>query len=119
MGIRAFEARINCSPELLQQLWRTHTVFNQRVPELLSILFRMRRRECGDSEERRCLYQQIARFILACPARDAPYLLNAVSIAGWKPNTALNKSVWIPGPDGNLVETRGDNWAHAASALSA
>lgn len=119
MGVRAIEARLHCSREELKCLWRTHVVFNERLLPIIRILNRMYRGECGDYETTRELYRQIARFILARPARDAYYLLNSISIRNWTPNTAKKQRADVRQSDGSLLELTGDSWADAAAALSA
>jgi hypothetical protein len=119
MPVRAIQARIDCSRDVLDHLWRTHVIFNQRLPQLISILFKMRRGECGDTEEEHQLYANIAQFILARGARDGPYLLNAISIKGWQANTARKWKAEVPGPDGRPQEVSGALWADEAERLSA
>ncbi len=119
MPVRALQARIECGPEELQSLWRTHRVFNERLPTLIKILFQMNRGECGDSEEKRKLYQEIGRFVLSRDARDGWYLLNSVSIPNWKPGTARKMRITVPDADGNEVEVSGETWAVRAAAISA
>lgn len=119
MPVRAIEARIDCSRDVLEELWRTHLVFNQRLPELISNLFKMRRGECGNNEDERKLYASIAHFILARNARDGYYFLNSVSIKGWKANTARKMKAEVPDPDGKLQEVGGELWADEAERLSA
>jgi hypothetical protein len=118
MSTRALQAKILCDKETLEHLWRTHRVFNERVPKLLSILLRMRRGDVGNTDELRGLYRLIARFILSCSARDAYYLLHSISFPGWKPNTALNMKVTVETPSGS-VEISGDRWAPQAAELNA
>jgi hypothetical protein len=119
MPVRAIQARIDCPRDVLDHLWRTHVIFNQRLPQLISILFKMRRGECGDTEEEHQLYANIAQFILARGARDGPYLLNAISIKGWQANTARKMKAEVPGPDGRPLEVSGALWADGAERLSA
>ena len=110
MSTRAIQARIECDRETLGHLWRTHVVFNRRLPQLISVLFRMRR-ECGATDTDGHLYTQIARFILARGSRDAPYLLHSVSVQGWEPNTARKMKATVMGPDGQEMEISGEDWA--------
>ena len=84
MSVRAIGAKIECDRATLQSLWRTHLVFNERLPTLLAILFRMRRGEYGRSEDEQRLYQTLFQFILQ-NSQNAEYLLNSISIPGWKP----------------------------------
>lgn len=119
MGVRALRARIECNCQLLQHLWRTHRAFNERLPSILTKLFAMRRGEHGASDAQRALYQQVANFVLARDSKDAPYLLNSVSIRGWKPATALKMKVKTSKPDGTVVEVGADIWAQEAATLSA
>jgi hypothetical protein len=80
----------------------------------------MKRGDSGTTDAQKHLYSQIARFVLARSSRDAPYLMNSISIRGWTPNTAKKKmKATLMGPDGQEVETSGDDWADAAAALSA
>ena len=118
MSIRAIRSRVVCDRETLERLWLTHRVFNERMPALISILMRMRRGEAGATNEERELYSTIARFILARGARDAPYLLNSVSIRDWKPGTALKQSAKVESSDGAIIEMTGSDWAERAAALS-
>ena len=119
MGVRALRARIECDRETLLHLWRTHCAFNQRLLSILTKLVGMRRGELGETAARRALYQRVARFLLARDSKDAPYLLNSVSIQGWKPATALKMKVRMPAPDGPLAEVSADTWAPEAAKLSA
>ena len=119
MSTRAIQARIQCDSETLEHLWRTHVVFNSRLPQVISLLFRMRRVECGTTDTEKGLYSQIATFILARGAKDAPYLLNSVSVQGWEPNTARKMKATVMGPDGQEMEISGKGWADDAAALSA
>ncbi len=112
MGVRAIRTRIVCDCETLLALWRTHRVFNERLPSLIAKLFAMRRGEIGATDEQRGLYQRVARFILARDSKDAPYLLNSVSIRDWKPATALKMEVKLP-------DACGESWARKAAELSA
>jgi len=91
MSIRAIQARVECDRPTLERLWLTHRIFNERLPVILSFLFRMRRGECGDTVVERKMYHEIADFILT-HSQEAPYLFNAVSIKGWKPGTAVKQS---------------------------
>lgn len=119
LPIRAIQARVECPPELLRQLWRTHVVFNERLPKLISILFRMHRGECGQTDEERDLYRRICQFIVASSSRHATYLLNSVSIQGWKSNSASKMRARILSPDGKDIEIAGRSWADKAAELSA
>lgn len=118
MSVRAIQSRILCDRNVLEQLWHTHSVFNQRLPAILKVLFSMRRGECGMTSEERAFYQLIARFVLARSSRDAPYLLNSVSIIGWKPNTALKQTVTLRNKNGSEIEIAGSAWAEEAAARS-
>ena len=119
MGVRALQARIICDRQQLEKLWRTHCIFNERLPALLSVLFRMRRGECGETSDLMRLYQEIAAFILARDARDGPYLLNSISIQNWKPETAKKMNIDVPGSGGEHVKVSGESWADRAASLSA
>lgn len=118
MGVRAIRARVECDHDTLMAIWRTHCVFNQRLPSLITKLFAMRRGEVGDDPSQRRLYQQAMKFILARDAKDAPYLLNSVSIKGWKPSTAIKMTATVTESDGQSQMT-GDAWAVEAAELSA
>lgn len=118
MGVRAIRARIECDRETLLSLWRTHRVFNERLPSLITKLFAMRRGEVGTDTTQRKLYERAARFILARDSKDAPYLLNSVSIKGWKPATALKMKATVR-DDFYEHEVTGDTWAAEAATLSA
>lgn len=118
MGVRAIRVRIECDRETLVALWRTHHVFNQHLPKLITKLFAMRRGDVGANAAQRNLYQRVARFVLARDSKDAPYLLNSVSIEGWKPATALKMKARIGDRSGH-AEVTGDTWAIEAAALSA
>jgi len=93
-------------------------VFNERLPVILSILFKMRRGECGRNNVQRSLYRRMAQFILAMDSKNAEYLLNSISTKDWTPNTAKKQKAKIPGPNGEEVETTGDTWADEAAKLS-
>ena len=100
MGVRAIRARIECDQESLLHLWRTHRVFNERLPSLITKIFAMRHGKIGVTSDQRGLYQRVAEFTLARNSKDAPYLLNSVSIKGWKPATALKMKVKLRKTDG-------------------
>jgi len=119
MAVRAIQARLESDKLLLENLWRTHRVFNERLPRIISILFKMRRGECGTTSEERTLYESIARFVLARDAKDAPYLLNSVSIKDWTPSTAKKMKATIMIPGGSDQEVSGHTWAEKAAELSA
>jgi len=89
MGVRAIRARIDCDRPTLEHLWRTHLVFNERLRSLLTKLFAMRRGTLGADEKHTKACAAWMEFVLSRPAKDAVYLLNAVSIEGWKPTTAM------------------------------
>ena len=89
MGVRALRARIECDRPTLEHLWRTHCVFNARLRELLTKLFAMRRGTLGADDKHRKACATWMEFVLSRPAKDAVYLLNAVSIERWKPATAI------------------------------
>lgn len=119
MGVRAIRARVECDRDTLFALWRTHCVFNERLPSLISKIFAMRRGELGGTPDQMALYQQVARFVLARDSKDAPYLLNSVSIKGWTPTTAQKMKVKIR--NGNDIEqdVTGESWAAKVAELSA
>lgn len=119
MGVRAIRARVECDRDTLFALWRTHCVFNERIPSLISKIFAMRRGELGGTPDQMALYQQVARFVLARDSKDAPYLLNSVSIKGWTPTTAQKMKVKIR--NGNDIEqdVTGESWAAKVAELSA
>jgi hypothetical protein len=79
----------------------------------------MRRGECGATEHESKLYQVIARFTLARNAKDAPYLLNSVSIKDWQPATANKQKATVRDHDGNEIEISGAVWTGEAAELSA
>lgn len=56
MSVRSIQARLQCDAKTLDDLWRTHRVFNERLPAIISILFKMRRGECGRNPTERDLY---------------------------------------------------------------
>ena len=93
MSVRMFQARLECDRETLGRLWLTHRVFNERLPAIISVLFKMRRGECGRNKQERNLYQRMARFFLAMDSKNADYLLN--SIRNWTPNTALKMKATV------------------------
>lgn len=119
MSIRALQARIVCDRATLDRLWRTHQVFHERLPHILGWLFKMRRGECGDTEEKRRLYQTIGRFMTKSRSQSADYLMNAVSIKDWTPNTARRLRVKTENENGEAREISGEDWADAAAELSA
>jgi hypothetical protein len=102
----------------LDHLWRTHRVFNERLPLVLSVLFRMRRGECGENDHERNLYKLIAEFILARNAKDGPYLLHSVSIKDWNPATAKRQTATLFDDEGHALHVAGDVWADKAAQLS-
>ena len=118
MAVRAIQARLESDKNMLEHLWRTHKVFNERLPRIISILFKMRRGEYGTTDEDRALYKSIAKFVLGRNARDAPYLLNSISIKNWTPSTAKKMKVTITTSDGSEQEVYGDTWANKAAELS-
>jgi hypothetical protein len=95
MSVRMFQARLECDRETLGRLWLTHRVFNERLPAIISVLFKMRRGECGRNKQERSLYQRMARFFLAMDSKNADYLLNSISIRNWTPNTALKMKATV------------------------
>lgn len=117
MGVRALQARIECDVSTLQHLWRTHSVYNSRLPQLLKLLFQMRRGECGRNRQEYALYQLVAQFVLD-NSQNAEYLLNSVSMHGWKPATAKKYKAITRGKDGQPEECTGDSWADKAAKLS-
>lgn len=88
MGVRAIRARIECDRATLEHLWRTHCVFNARLRGFLQTLFAIKRGELGADKVHQANCAAWMEFVLSRPAKDAVYLLNAVSIEGWTPNTA-------------------------------
>lgn len=88
MSVRSFQARVECDCRTLEYLWRTHKVFNERLPEIIKILFKMKRGKCGQNEIQQSLYKSISQSILEANAQNADYLLNSVSIKSWKPGAA-------------------------------
>ena len=119
MSVRAIQAKVMCDRATLENLWRTHRVFNERVPRILSLLFRMRRGECGKTPAERQLYQRIGQFITNCSAQNADYLMNAVTMRGWKPGSAKKYKIRVKDENGETVEISGESWADEAAALSA
>lgn len=118
MGVRAVQARIECNGQILEDLWRTHRVFNDRLPQLLKLIFRMRRGECGRTKKLQKLYQMIALFIVD-NSQNAEYLLNSVSTINWTPNTAKKYKADTVGSNGKTTQVTGDCWADQAAQLSA
>jgi transposase len=117
MGVRAIKARIHCDGPTLQHLWRTHWVFNDRLKSLLGKLFAMRRGELGANPEHRKACKVWMEFILSRPAKDAVYLLNAVSITGWKPATALKMLTAKPPKDPAELKKFEKRMADLAAAI--
>lgn len=122
MSVRAIKARIVCDQHALEQLWRTHMVFNNRLTPLIHTLFKMRRGEVGDNAELRQLYTDIGHFITGYDAQQADYLLNAISMnrKTWvcsDPNR-FKKSVKIGNRDGTTREIFLKDWAERAIQLS-
>ena len=117
MSVRAMQARIECDLATLEHLWRTHQVFNERLPVILSWLFRMLRGECGRTKDENRLYRTIAEFVLA-NSQNAEYILNAVSIPNWKPSSAMKLKAKTVLPDGTEKESTGADWADKAAGLS-
>jgi transposase len=109
MGVRAIRARIECDRPTLEHLWRTHCVFNARLRALLTKLFAMRRGELGADDKHRKACAAWVEFVLSRPAKDAVYLLNAVSIEGWKPATAM-KMISIKLPKDPELQAKVSRW---------
>jgi len=99
------------------QLWRTHCVFNQRLPALLKRLFAMRRGEVGGNEAQRQVYQRVAQFVLARDAKDSVDLLNAVSLRKRSANSAFKKKATIS-CNGQAREVTGEEVFAEAVALA-
>ena len=104
MGVRALQARIECDRTTLEHLWRTHKVFNERLPKLITTLFAMRRGEFGKTKKERDLYRRIGQFITSYSAQNADYLLNSVSMQNWKPGSAAKYKIKVKDDDGNTIE---------------
>lgn len=119
MAVRAMQGRIDCDRETLRALWRTHRTFNERLPSVLSVLFKMRRGKLGRNAAERQLYRDVGRFIVSCPAQNADYLMNAVSLKGWKPGSAKKYKIKSVDGDGRAIEVLGETWADEAAKLSA
>jgi len=119
MAVRALQAKIECNHATLERLWRTHRVFNERLPNVLRILFKMRRGECGATTEKRNLYQRIGQFITAYSSQNADYLMNSISMRGWKSATANKYKANINTCNGTSEEISGSIWADEAATLSA
>ncbi|MEX2142246.1 MAG: transposase [Pirellulales bacterium] len=119
MGVRALQAKIEFDRTTLEHLWRTHRVFNERLPHVLRILFKLRRGEYGTTTEKRNLYQKIGQFITAYSSQNADYLMNSISMRGWKPATAKNYKANVNTRDGASEEISGTAWADEAAMLSA
>ncbi|MDQ3258530.1 MAG: zinc ribbon domain-containing protein [Acidobacteriota bacterium] len=119
MAVKTLQARLHCEPKKLEALWRTHEIFNERLKDMLSLLFRMRRGECGRSPDERELYREIALFITGCPANNAPYLLNSVCIQNWVPTTARKIKAIVSRSSGELIKGTEESWATRAAQLSA
>jgi len=98
-------------------LWRTHCVFNQRLPALLKRLFAMRRGEVGGNEAQRQVYQRVAQFVLARDAKDSVDLLNAVSLRKRSANSAFKKKATIS-CNGQAREVTGEEVFAEAVALA-
>jgi predicted transposase len=88
MSVRSFQARVECDKKTMDYLWRTHKVFNERLPEVIKILFKMKRGKCGQNDAQKALYKNISESILNTNSQNADYLLNSVSIPNWKPGAA-------------------------------
>ena len=88
MSVRSFQSKVECDKQTMEHLWLTHKVFNERLLEIIKILFQMKRGECGQNDKQKALYQNIAKSILETNAQYADYLLNSVSIKDWKPGAA-------------------------------
>ncbi|HVT89436.1 MAG TPA: hypothetical protein VHD56_11330 [Tepidisphaeraceae bacterium] len=121
MSVRAIKARIVCDKATLNQLWRTHTVFNQRLLPIIGILFKMRRGEVGTTEELRRIYKDIGLYITNYSSQQAEYFLNAISLPDkpWKCSTPQRyKSMEIKSPDGSVREIAFTDWMSQAIELS-
>ena len=99
VGVRAIRVKIVCDQKTLEHLWRTHKLFNDQLRVLLEKLFAMRRGELGANATHRKVCKRWMEFVLERGAKDAPYLLNAVSIPKWKPATAMKMLSWKPPKD--------------------
>ena len=119
MSVRMFQARLECDRETLGRLWLTHRVFNERLPAIISVLFKMRRGECGRNKRERNLYQRMARFFLAMDSKSADYLFNSISIRNWTPHSALKMKAKVRDAAGTETNVSADTWALDAAALSA
>ncbi len=72
MGVRAIQAKLLCDDHsILEHLWRTHRVFNERLPKVISALQEMRYGRCGDTEERRRRMSAYGKALLELEAQDA------------------------------------------------
>ena len=71
MSIRSLQARLICNENTLQDLWRTHRVFNEYLPATISMLFRMRRGECGETVHQQSRMAAFARALLNLEASRA------------------------------------------------
>ena len=99
MGVRAIRVKIVCDQKTLEHLWQTHKLFNDQLRVLLGTLFAMRRGELGVNMPHKRACKKWMDFVLERGAKDAPYLLNAVSIPKWKPATALKMLSWKTSKD--------------------
>ncbi len=99
MGVRAIRVKIVCDQKTLEHLWQTHKLFNDQLRVLLGKLFAMRRGDLGVNMPHKRACKKWMDFVLERGAKDAPYLLNAVSIPKWKPATALKMLSWKTSKD--------------------
>src|SRR5438094_1351889 len=121
MSVRALKARVVCDQATLDQLWRTHIVFNQRLLPVIRILMRMRRGEVGATEDLRRLYRDIALYITNYSSQQAEYFLNALSMTDrvWSCSTPDRyKAVEIRSPDGRVRSIAFTDWMDQAVELS-
>jgi transposase len=79
----------------------------------------MRRGECGATEQENSLYRRIGKFITAYSSQNADYLMNSISMKGWRPNTAKGYKIKEKIEKGETVQITGESWAEEAATLSA
>ncbi|MFB3815827.1 MAG: zinc ribbon domain-containing protein [Terriglobales bacterium] len=72
MGVRAIQAKLLCDDRgILEHLWRTHRVFNERLPKVISALLEMRHGRCGDTQALRGRMSAFGNALLKLNAQNA------------------------------------------------
>jgi len=89
MSVRSIQARLHCDAKTLDDLWRTHRVFNERLPGINAILFKMRRGEFGGTPKEREMMQAFAWCVLRLDAKNSYDPLNKAAIGSARSASAV------------------------------